>query len=182
MLIRSDSVSVGVAFHHAGMDVADRTTVEQRYLKGDLGVICCTTTLAVGINLPCHLVIIKGTSTYQDGGARELSELEVLQMLGRAGRPQFDTSAVAVVMTRQENAARWDKLVSGEEILESWYARIGGLFHIEHLTDKRHSFHLNLIEHLVCPHDSIYDYLANIFRMLSLYSAPFITFRPLFSG
>lgn len=51
---------------------------------------------------------------------KEMSELDVLQMLGRAGRPQFDTSAVAVIMTRQEQANRWKQLVSGEEILESW--------------------------------------------------------------
>ena len=113
-------MSAGVAFHHAGLDLADRATVENRYLKGELNVICCTSTLAVGINLPCHLVIIKGTTIYDDAGVRDCSELEVLQMLGRAGRPQFDNSAVAVVMTRQENVARWDKLVSGEEIVESW--------------------------------------------------------------
>jgi ATP-dependent DNA helicase HFM1/MER3 len=63
--------------------------------------------LAIGVNLPCHLVIIKGTFSYQLGvGMNEMSELDVLQMLGRAGRPQFDTSAVAVIMTRQENTNR----------------------------------------------------------------------------
>jgi ATP-dependent DNA helicase HFM1/MER3 len=52
-------------------------------------------------------------------GMQEMSELDVLQMLGRAGRPQFDSSAIAVIMTRQENVNRWKQLVSGEEILES---------------------------------------------------------------
>ena len=84
-------------------------------------MICCTSTLAVGVNLPCHCVIIKGTMSYQNGtGMTEMSELDVLQMLGRAGRPQFDSSAIAVIMTRQENVNRWNQLVSGEEILESW--------------------------------------------------------------
>jgi ATP-dependent DNA helicase HFM1/MER3 len=89
------------------------------YHKGDLNVICSTSTLAVGVNLPCHFVIIKGTIGYQGGEFRELSDLDVLQMIGRAGRPQFDTSAVAVIMTRQENAKQWEKMVSGKDILES---------------------------------------------------------------
>jgi replicative superfamily II helicase len=42
-------------------------------------------------------------------------------MLGRAGRPQYDTSAVAVIMTRQEKIKRYERMVSGEQILESWF-------------------------------------------------------------
>jgi ATP-dependent DNA helicase HFM1/MER3 len=120
LLMVLDCLVAGVAFHHAGLDARDRTAIENGYLRGDLSVICCTSTLAVGVNLPCHLVIIKGTMSYQGGVMKEMSELDVLQMLGRAGRPQFDTSAVAVIMTRQEQANRWKQLVSGEEILESW--------------------------------------------------------------
>jgi ATP-dependent DNA helicase HFM1/MER3 len=113
-------ICTGVAFHHAGLDTRDRAAVESAYLGGNLSVICCTSTLAIGVNLPCHLVIIKGTFSYQFGvGMQEMSELDVLQMLGRAGRPQFDTSAIAVIMTRQENTNRWKQFVSGEEILES---------------------------------------------------------------
>ena len=53
----------------------------------DISVICCTSTLAVGVNLPCHLVIIKNTmSWHQEGGLKEYSDLETIQMLGRAGR------------------------------------------------------------------------------------------------
>jgi cation diffusion facilitator family transporter len=44
-------VKFGVAFHHAGLDAQDRSAVEQHFLRGQLGVICCTSTLAVGINL-----------------------------------------------------------------------------------------------------------------------------------
>jgi ATP-dependent DNA helicase HFM1/MER3 len=102
------------------VDSGDRALVEQHYLKGDISVICCTSTLAVGVNLPCHMVIIKGTISYAgDGVCKELSELDVLQMMGRAGRPQFDTTAVSVILTRFDNVNRWEKLVSGEEILES---------------------------------------------------------------
>ncbi|KAK8213768.1 ATP-dependent DNA helicase MER3 [Phyllosticta capitalensis] len=124
-----DFASSGVAFHHAGLDMPDRQGVEKAYLNGDLSVICSTSTLAVGVNLPCHLVIIKNTVGYTGAGVKEYPDLEIMQMLGRAGRPQFDDSAVAVIMARNEKAKKYEQMVSGQEVLES-------------------TLHLNLIEHL----------------------------------
>lgn len=124
-----DLVTTGVAFHHAGLDVTDRHAIERGYLDSQIHVICCTSTLAVGVNLPCHMVIIKNTVCYQEDGIKEYSDIEMMQMLGRAGRPQFDDSAVAVIITKDEKKGRYEKLVSGEDVLES-------------------CLHLNLIEHL----------------------------------
>lgn len=119
----------GVAFHHAGLDVQDKGSVERNFLGGQLHVICCTSTLAVGVNLPCHTVVLKGTTGYTDDGLQEYSDLEVMQMLGRAGRPQFDQSAVAIIMTKKSNVDRYKRMMSGQEVLES-------------------KLHLNLVEHL----------------------------------
>ncbi|KAF2104046.1 P-loop containing nucleoside triphosphate hydrolase protein [Rhizodiscina lignyota] len=125
-----DCVDSAVAFHHAGLELADRHAVETAFLEGSVSVICCTSTLAVGVNLPCHFVVIKNTVTYAGGvGMKEYADLEVMQMLGRAGRPQFDDSAVAVIMTRQEKVRHYEKMVSGQEVLES-------------------CLHLNLTDHL----------------------------------
>ncbi|KAG0637603.1 ATP-dependent DNA helicase MER3 [Tuber brumale] len=109
----------GVAFHHAGLDQNDRALVEKLFLEGHLSVICCTSTLAIGVNLPTHLVVIKNTVTWSNGGPKEYVDLEVMQMLGRAGRPQFDDTGVAVIMTRRENRVRYEKMVSGTETVES---------------------------------------------------------------
>ncbi|CAF5016702.1 unnamed protein product, partial [Rotaria sp. Silwood1] len=57
-------------------------------------------TLAWGVNFPAHLVIIKGTE-YYDGKTHRYVDFpitDVLQMMGRAGRPQFDDSGKAVIM------------------------------------------------------------------------------------
>lgn len=121
-----------MAFHHAGLQIEDRLAVEKGYLEGDINVICSTSTLAVGVNLPCHMVIIKGTVSFQSGqtgGAKEYSDLEIMQMLGRAGRPQFDDSAVAVIMTRFNRVQYYEKMITGQEVLES-------------------CLHRNLIDHL----------------------------------
>ena len=124
-----EAVACGVAFHHAGLDNSDRHVVERGFLEGQINVICCTSTLAVGINLPCHMVVIKNTMSYTDQGMKEYSDLEIMQMMGRAGRPQFETCAIALIITKKEKERKYEKLVTGEEILES-------------------CLHLNLIEHL----------------------------------
>lgn len=119
-----------MAFHHAGLDAADRAIVERAFWNGDIKVICCTSTLAVGVNLPAYLVVVKNTVGYQDSGPKEYSHLEMMQMLGRAGRVQREANAVGVIMTRTEKAKRYEKMISGEEIVES-------------------KLHLNLVDHLV---------------------------------
>jgi len=59
----------------------------------DVSVCVCvclvsTSTLAMGVNLPAHLVIIKSTQLYVMGCYQEYTETQMLQMIGRAGRPQ----------------------------------------------------------------------------------------------
>ncbi|KAL9131211.1 MAG: hypothetical protein Q9217_000813 [Psora testacea] len=103
----------------------------ERYWKGPTQQIMVADLdlRTLGVNLPCHLVIIKNTVSYQDDRVKEYSDLEVMQMLGRAGRPQFDDSAVAVIITKQEKVRKYEKLVSGDDLLES-------------------CLHLHLIDHL----------------------------------
>lgn len=96
------AMAKGIAYHHAGLALNDRTLVENGFRQGNIPVLLCTSTLAMGINLPAHLVIIKSTQAYQQGSVEELSENTIWQMIGRAGRPQFDASGVAVIMTQQQ--------------------------------------------------------------------------------
>ncbi|KAJ5374631.1 Nucleotide-sugar transporter [Penicillium concentricum] len=155
------TLPAGVAFHHAGLGPADRHTVETGYREGHINVICCTSTLAVGVNLPCHLVVIKNTVSWQDGGCKEYSDLEMMQMLGRAGRPQFDDSATAVILTRKERVTHYEKLVQGSESLES-------------------CLHLNLIDHLnaeiglgnISDVESAVKWLAGTFLFVRLRQNP----------
>ena len=46
-------------YDDSGLPPDDRTAVEESYLSGRIHVLCSTSTLAHGVNLPAHLVIIK---------------------------------------------------------------------------------------------------------------------------
>ncbi|GAC99202.1 potential translation-regulating helicase [Pseudozyma hubeiensis SY62] len=111
-------IPLGIAFHHAGLSISDRRKVEQAFLTDKIAVLCCTTTLATGINLPAYCVIVRGTKQY-DGRWCEISELDIIQMMGRAGRPQFDRSGVAVIMCEDTMQAHYRDLVSGSRDIES---------------------------------------------------------------
>lgn len=64
--------------HNAGLKRKDRTNVERAFIDGNLSVVVCTATLAWGINMPCHTVIIKGTDFYDPGfGYKPISLLDV---------------------------------------------------------------------------------------------------------
>ena len=54
----------GYGVHHAGMLRADRALTERLFSDGLINLLVCTATLAWGVNLPAHTVIIKGTQLY----------------------------------------------------------------------------------------------------------------------
>ncbi|XP_072199848.1 probable ATP-dependent DNA helicase HFM1 [Excalfactoria chinensis] len=124
-----DLLMYGVAYHHAGMEVSDRKIIEGAFTAGDLPVLFTTSTLAMGVNLPAHLVVIKSTMHYVGGVFEEYSETDILQMIGRAGRPQFDTTATAVIMTRLSTREKYIQMLNGADVIES-------------------SLHRHLVEHL----------------------------------
>ncbi|KAK3934484.1 pre-mRNA splicing helicase [Diplogelasinospora grovesii] len=119
-----DMLPYGFGIHHAGMSRADRTDVEDLFASGHIQVLVCTATLAWGVNLPAHTVIIKGTQVYspEKGSWVELSPQDVLQMLGRAGRPQFDTYGEGIIITTQGEIKYYLSLLNQQLPIESQFA------------------------------------------------------------
>ena len=109
----------GVAFYHAGLSQNDRRIVEEAFRSNHMDFVASTSTLAMGMNLPAHLVIIKGTHKFSVGGATELSETELQQMAGRAGRPQYDTKGVSVILCSKKDQAKYFSMARGEKVIES---------------------------------------------------------------
>ncbi|OAA63683.1 pre-mRNA splicing factor [Niveomyces insectorum RCEF 264] len=118
-----DLLPYGFGIHHAGMSRVDRTDVEDLFAQGAIQVLCTTATLAWGVNLPAHTVIIKGTQVYspEKGSWVELSPQDVLQMLGRAGRPQFDTYGEGLIITTQNELPYYLSLLNQQLPIESQF-------------------------------------------------------------
>eukprot|EP00554_Chaetoceros_debilis_P010508 CAMPEP_0194110528 /NCGR_PEP_ID=MMETSP0150-20130528/9767_1 /TAXON_ID=122233 /ORGANISM="Chaetoceros debilis, Strain MM31A-1" /LENGTH=1867 /DNA_ID=CAMNT_0038799741 /DNA_START=175 /DNA_END=5775 /DNA_ORIENTATION=- len=111
----------GIAFHHAGMESDNRHLVEEMFTMGLIRCLCATSTLAMGVNLPAHLVMIKGTTVWRGAGQgyKDIDSGTLLQMMGRAGRPGFDTSGTAVIMTDRKSKRNYERMSDGLDIVES---------------------------------------------------------------
>ena len=116
-----DLLPYGFAIHHAGMTRVDRTLVEDLFADRHIQVLVSTSTLAWGVNLPAHTVIIKGTQIYnpEKGRWTELGALDVLQMLGRAGRPQYDTKGEGILLTNHSELQYYLSLLNQQLPVES---------------------------------------------------------------
>ncbi|KAJ2003158.1 Pre-mRNA splicing [Coemansia thaxteri] len=111
----------GIACHHAGMARVDRQVVEELFMGGHVRALVSTATLAWGVNLPAHAVVIRGTQVYRPaaGAWGELSPQDVLQMLGRAGRPQYDARGAGVIITTHGELRYYLSLLSHQLPIES---------------------------------------------------------------
>ncbi|KAL3312680.1 activating signal cointegrator 1 complex subunit [Cichlidogyrus casuarinus] len=111
----------GIGCHHAGMLRHDRDLVEQLFSSGQIRVLICTATLAWGVNLPAHAVVIKGTRVYDADKSDfvDLDILDVLQIFGRAGRPQFDSLGLATIITTKEKLGHYLSLITLQNPIES---------------------------------------------------------------
>jgi hypothetical protein len=65
------------------------------------------------VNLPAHLVIVKGTEFFDGKESRyvDYPVTDVLQMMGRAGRPQFDTEGIACIFVEESKKNFYKKFL-----------------------------------------------------------------------
>lgn len=114
----------GLGVHHAGMLRTDRNLTEKLFLSGCIQVLCCTATLAWGVNLPAAAVIIKGTQVYnaKEGGFIDLGISDVLQIFGRAGRPQYESTGIGILLTSSDRLDHYITLLLEQHAIESQLA------------------------------------------------------------
>ncbi|MDZ7701124.1 MAG: ATP-dependent DNA helicase [Halobacteriales archaeon] len=114
----ASAVESGAAFHHAGLASEHRSLVEGAFRERLIKVVCATPTLAAGVNTPSRRVIVRDWRRYDAaaGGMSPLSTLEVHQMFGRAGRPQYDDygEAVLIASGHDEYEELFDRYIYGE--------------------------------------------------------------------
>ncbi|RYH08476.1 hypothetical protein EON65_40875 [archaeon] len=136
----------GLAYHHAGLPPDDRMIIEQLFVQGKIRVLCATSTLSQGMNLPAHLVIVKGTVAWRgtSKGYIKLRKSDVIQMLGRAGRPGFDEEGVAIIMTSVAEQQYYSSIALHADVVNS---NLQLIFHEGMYVDSIHNY-------FRCLHDS----------------------------
>ena len=113
----------GIAYHNAMASAEDRAAVEKLFISGFLQILCSTSTLAHGMNLPAYCVIIRGTRAWRGSeGFTDVGRSDIIQMMGRAGRPGFDSKGLAVVLTDSASCETYTSANSdslGADVAES---------------------------------------------------------------
>ena len=113
----SGLVGNGIAFHHSGLVNEQRREVEDAFKNGEIKVLCSTTTLGIGVNLPAHTVVVRDTTRYRGGeGSVKIGANEVAQLFGRAGRPRYDTEGRAMLIARSKAELKelWKRYIDAE--------------------------------------------------------------------
>ena len=114
------SVVDGVGFHHAGLAKEDKDRVEDWFKQGKIQLLFSTSTLAWGVNLPARCVVIRDTKLHDPlEGEVDMSPLDILQMLGRAGRPGYDDAGYAHVICDGADADKYRRLLADGKPIES---------------------------------------------------------------
>jgi helicase len=91
----SNSLSSRSAPYHGGMSYLERKAIEDKFVRGDIGVVVTTAALAAGVDFPASLVIFESLAM----GINWLTSQEFHQMMGRAGRPDYhDTGKVMLLV------------------------------------------------------------------------------------
>ncbi len=105
----------GIAFHHAGLSLAARSTIEHAFLNNVIKIIVATPTLAAGCNLPARLSFVLDVYRFYRHGIDLISRREVEQMIGRAGRPQYDKEGYGLIHATTRRSL--------EEIYQKYFVR-----------------------------------------------------------
>ena len=81
------------------MQVEERQAIEVAYKRGLVRIVCATSTLAAGVNMPARRVIVRDLLV---GGTQKLEPRNLQQMIGRAGRAGLDDRGSAYVFVGQD--------------------------------------------------------------------------------
>jgi activating signal cointegrator complex subunit 3 len=141
----------------------DRNAVEKMFQCGEIKMLMATATLAWGVNLPAYAVIIKGTDIYDPNltESRDLSILDVQQMFGRAGRPQYDTSGEATLITDHAKVNSYIGALTNSSPIDSRFLKF-----------IKEALNAEVVSGTVTSEDEAFDWLKYTFLAVRLKRCP----------
>lgn len=154
--ILEQTISNGVAFHHAGLTTEERDLIANAYDSGTIKVCVATCSLAAGINLPARRVILHNARMGRDIVGPSM----LRQMRGRAGRKGKDEVGETYLCCRQKDL---------EEVTELMQAELPQLTSC--LTSDKHRIQRALLEAIVVRLATSRDSLDEFVRKTLLYQS-----------
>ncbi|XP_053993551.1 uncharacterized protein LOC128884291 isoform X2 [Hylaeus volcanicus] len=102
-------VILGIGYHHSGLSFQERNILQAAFCNSTINILCATSTIAVGVNLPVHYVIIK--SPYI--GDSFLTSTQYTQMAGRAGRSGSGMLGVSILCCNLKDVKACRNIMQG---------------------------------------------------------------------
>jgi superfamily II RNA helicase len=87
----------GIAFHHAGLNVLLKSLVEELYEQRLVKILYCTSTFALGINMPARTVLFEELEKFNGFEVAPLTVRQFMQKAGRAGRRGLDDEGQVII-------------------------------------------------------------------------------------
>ncbi|OHT02350.1 Helicase SKI2W [Tritrichomonas foetus] len=97
-----DLLKYGIGVHHAGVLPILKEIVEILLADGYLKMLFCTSTFAMGINVPVRTCCFTNLRKFNGKEFVEITKTEYLQMSGRAGRRGLDKVGTTVLVVSDE--------------------------------------------------------------------------------
>ena len=154
--ILDQTITSGVAFHHAGLTTEERDLIANAYDSGTIKVCVATCSLAAGINLPARRVILHNARMGRDIVGPSM----LRQMRGRAGRKGKDEVGETYLCCRQKDL---------EEVTELMQAELPQLTSC--LTSDKHRIQRALLEAIVVRLATSRDSLDDFVQKTLLYQS-----------
>jgi replicative superfamily II helicase len=87
-IISESYLHIKADFHNAGRSKEKRVEIEEKFRKGEINMLFCTSTLAMGINVPADICVVTSVMRFNRLLSKKemITASELIQMLGRAGR------------------------------------------------------------------------------------------------
>ncbi|GKQ33561.1 hypothetical protein ALMP_01120 [Streptomyces sp. A012304] len=119
-------VTQGIAYHHGTVPQPVRHLLERAYRDGALRVLCATSTLSQGMNLPVKTVLVHSTWRNQE----QIGVREFWNTAGRAGRAFQETEGHVVLIAKDaQDAQKLQRRYLDKGNIEAVLSTIGALYY-----------------------------------------------------